>query len=291
VFDVDNRASMDATPITWWQAALLAVMFALLPGPVLSVVTLGLGRLLGLGMQQAQDVVSHEPVVFALASVLSVVPPLWLVRQRLPRPSWHQTLALQPVRLPLAIGAVLTGVALQFPLSELANLVEHIAPVSIEQKLAVAKLLASETLVQGLKVALAVVIAAPICEEVLFRGVLLRGMKRANGVPVALGLSAVYFGLAHAGLLTAVLPATIAGLIFGWLTLRTGSIVPSIAMHAAVNVVPVVLSRSRVEIVGFNTVQAGVYHVPLLWLGPSCVVALVGLWWLNRSTRNELAAS
>jgi membrane protease YdiL (CAAX protease family) len=275
----------------WWQAALLASIFALTPGPALSLIALVLGRLGGHGLQQAEALASHEPLVFALASLLSVVPPLWLARQPLPRAPVLRAFALRRVSWPVIVIATFTGVALQLPLSEVANLVELIAPVSLDRKVAIAALLSADTPPQTLKLLLAVVVTAPVCEELLFRGVLLRGMERAHGPTIALGLSATYFGVAHAGLITAVLPAALAGLALGWLTLRTGSIVPSIAMHAAVNAVPVLLSRSRVEITGFNTVQAGVYHVPLLWLVPSCVVALAGLWWLNRSTRNEFAAS
>lgn len=281
--------AIEPTGITWWQAALLALMFAVLPGPILSVVALWLGKLLGVSMLAAHDIAAREPAVLALVSVLSVVPPLWLVRQRLPRSSWSHTLALRGVSPSTIAVAIATGIAMQLPLSELSNLVELVAPVAFEQKAAIAKLLTSETWSQALAISLAVVIAAPVCEEVLFRGVLLRGMRDAHGPLVALGLSAAYFGLAHAGLVTSVLPAAVAGVAFGWLTLRTGSIVPSIAMHAAVNAVPVVLSRSRLEITGFNSLRAGVYHVPLLWLLPSCAVAMVGLWWLNRSTANELA--
>lgn len=264
-------------------------MFAILPGPLLSGVTLVLGKLLRLGFQQTHEMLSREPMVLALVSVLSVVPPLWLVRQRVPQTSWSQAVALRRVSWSVIVVAACTGVALQFPLSEVANLVELVAPVSLEQKRAIAELLSADTVTQALKLALSVVIAAPVCEELLFRGVLLRGMHRAHGSAMAVGLSAAYFGLAHAGLITSVLPAALAGLVLGWLTLRTGSIVPAIAMHAAINAVPVVLSRSRLEITGFNTIQPGVYHVPLSWLVPSCVVALAGLWWLNLRYRNEHA--
>lgn len=229
-------------------------------------------------------------MALAWASVASVIPALWLVRQRVPQPPLAQMFALRGVRWPVLVIAALTGLALQLPLSEVSNWVETLAPVSMEQKLAMAKLLTTETWSATLKLAVAVVVAAPICEELLFRGVLLPGLKRAHGTRVALAWSALLFGAAHAGLVTSVVPAALAGLAFGFVSLRTGSIVPAIVMHAAVNAVPVLAARSRLEITGFNTLQEGVYHVPSSWLVPSCALALVGLWWLNRSTRNEHAA-
>ncbi len=279
----DHRA---ATPIVWWQASTLALLFALAPGPLLSVIAFAAGRALGLDLDAARLWVGQEPLAFALVSVLSVIPALWLVRQPLPRAPLRGALALRPVSWRVLLGSFVTGVALQLPLSEVANLVELIAPVPLEQKQAIAALLAIDSPLDALKVGLAVVVAAPLSEELLFRGALLRGMTRVHPRWLALCVSALLFGLSHAALVTSVLPATLAGMVLGWLTLRQRSIVPSMALHAAVNATPLLLPSSRVTIPGFNTLQDGVYHVPPLWLIPSCVIALAGLWWLSRSKPN-----
>lgn len=287
----DHERTHDATPIRWWHASLLALLFALLPGPVLALVATITGKLLGLGAAAAHAQVAEQPLVLGLVSVLSMIPPLWLVRQPLPRRPVTTALGLTRVSGKTLSLAVITGLALQVPLSEVGNLVEVLAPVPIAQKQAMARLLSADTWPSIVALLLSVSVAAPVCEELLFRGALVRGMRRVHGKPLALGLTSALFGLAHAGLITSVLPAALAGLAFGWITLRSGSIVPSIAMHAAVNAVPVILSRSRLEITGFNTVQAGVYHVPPQWLVPSCVIALVGFWWLHRSSLDEHRAA
>lgn len=81
---------------------------------------------------------------------------------------------------------------------------------------------------------LAVVIAAPLFEELLFRGVILRGLANRYSGMVALQVSAVLFALIHLNVHQ--LPAAYAiGLLTGWLYLRTGSLVPCIAAHAANN--------------------------------------------------------
>lgn len=283
-------AAASPTPIRALSALFLAILFALTPGPVVSLVAMLVGRFAGVPLRQAQDLVSAEPLVFAAISVVSVIPPLWLVRQPLPRPPLMGALGVTPVAGGVIAVAGLTGLAMQLPLCETANLVELIAPVAMEQKQAMSALLSTDTPLRLLKVLIAVVVAAPLCEELLFRGALLRGMTRVHGAGVAVLVSSLLFGVAHAALITSVLPAALAGLAFSLVTLRTGSIVPSMVMHAAVNAVPVLVPRSRLEIVGFNTLQEGVYHVPPLWLVPSCVLTLAGLWWLNRSRPDERRA-
>ena len=79
-------------------------------------------------------------------------------------------------------------------------------------------------------------------EETVYRGVLLRWVRRSRGVAVAMALQAIVFGLAHSvssdfvGSPLPVMVATAAaGLMFGVLALRSGSLLQPIALHAALD--------------------------------------------------------
>jgi membrane protease YdiL (CAAX protease family) len=79
---------------------------------------------------------------------------------------------------------------------------------------------------------LLIAIAAPICEEVCFRGMLFGGLReRMPGVVAAL-VSGLVFGALHATTgVTAVPPLMILGVLLALLYERTGSIVPGILLH------------------------------------------------------------
>lgn len=98
-------------------------------------------------------------------------------------------------------------------------------------------------------------------EEVLFRGILLGALARRYRARVAVLTQALLFGLWHIvsstgltagnpgigdavgdgtagallGVLGAVVFTTVAGVLFGWLRMRTGSLLPAIALHWAAN--------------------------------------------------------
>ncbi len=82
------------------------------------------------------------------------------------------------------------------------------------------------------------VIAAPLAEEVFFRGFLFQGIAKRWGMWAGIVLSALIFGLAHAGgpdtwlLLPAI--AAIGG-IFAWGFAKSGSIYPSLFAHVIFN--------------------------------------------------------
>lgn len=81
---------------------------------------------------------------------------------------------------------------------------------------------------------IATCLLAPLFEEMLFRGILLRAFLERYPRGIAIGYSALYFGAAHLNVYQFFL-AFFLGLLLGWLYERSRSLIPCIALHAAVN--------------------------------------------------------
>ncbi len=77
--------------------------------------------------------------------------------------------------------------------------------------------------------AFSVSILTPILEELLFRGFILGMFLKCYNEKVAILLSAIIFAIVHEPV--AIVMAFGGGLIYGWLRVRTGSIVPSTLLH------------------------------------------------------------
>jgi len=75
---------------------------------------------------------------------------------------------------------------------------------------------------------------APVVEELTYRGLGFAAVRNAFGNGAAVVVTALAFGLAH-GLFIALPVLTIFGLILAWVRLTTGSIYPTIALHALFN--------------------------------------------------------
>lgn len=69
-----------------------------------------------------------------------------------------------------------------------------------------------------------------ICEEILFRGMILSGLRKKFSDVVSIVLSALMFALMHQSLQQFIYPFLL-GLVLGWLYLRTGSVVASMLAH------------------------------------------------------------
>ncbi len=91
----------------------------------------------------------------------------------------------------------------------------------------------------GLVVAFAVVVLAPLGEELLFRGLLFSALR--NRVPLwpAIGTSGLLFALSHGEALAIVLLFPI-GMYFAWAYHRRGSLAVTIVAHAVFNLINVV---------------------------------------------------
>lgn len=87
-----------------------------------------------------------------------------------------------------------------------------------------------------------VCLLAPVLEEMLFRGLILRSFLGQYQRSTAIGASALLFGVAHLNLYQFVV-AFAMGLFLGWLYERTRSLVPCIALHGAYNTSVTVLGE------------------------------------------------
>ena len=80
-------------------------------------------------------------------------------------------------------------------------------------------------------------------EEFLFRGLIQNLLSRRLGVPLGLAVGSVIFGLSHLPDPRYAVLATIAGVAYGWVYLRTGKVTASAITHALVDAVWVILLR------------------------------------------------
>ena len=124
-----------------------------------------------------------------------------------------------------ALGTIIPSVWLQEQMPELPNLMEQQFDMIMKDRWGY----------------FAIGILAPVAEELVFRGAVLRALlswsKNHWGM---IALSAVFFALVHGN--PAQMPhAFLVGLLLGWMYWRTGSIIPGVAFHWVNNSVAYVM--------------------------------------------------
>jgi membrane protease YdiL (CAAX protease family) len=130
--------------------------------------------------------------------------------------------------LSLLVGAaaLLVGGALQ-------ALWISLLPDSLTRAFDVARLFQRPPLERAVMLASATVLA-PVCEELAFRGHLLSALRQRLGPAAAIALTALAFAALHLDPVR--LPGLVfLGVLFGWLTWRSGSVYPAILAHAVNN--------------------------------------------------------
>lgn len=261
--------------MAWWGALLLTLVAA---GGTLAALALGAAVRSATGERAASAVFSRvalDPLNLAFAQAIgfgaALALGLRLYRRGTPI---ADALGIRSVPWAALALAFVAGLALQFPLSEVANLAREVVPVDLDRQLRIQQLLRADDPVDGLAIGLAFVLVAPVAEEGLFRGLLLPSLEQRYGGRVAVVLSSALFGLSHGAPVTAVYSAA-AGLLLALLVLRVDSLLPAMALHAGVNAMPVLLPSHVLPIRGFNVISKDVYHLPLpLFVGSVLVAGL-----------------
>jgi membrane protease YdiL (CAAX protease family) len=127
------------------------------------------------------------------------------------------------------------------------------------------------------------VIVAPLTEELLFRGLILRGFLSNYSMRKAIIASALLFGVFH--ILPWQIPsAAVLGGIFAWWFVQTRSLLPCLFGHALNNGLTLIpLIAPQLKIPGyFNESPDQVVFQPLWFDALGVLLAGIGMWWLHR---------
>jgi membrane protease YdiL (CAAX protease family) len=82
-----------------------------------------------------------------------------------------------------------------------------------------------------------VVIAAPLIEEVLFRGLLYGSLRDVIGIPGAILISGIVFGVLHLTSVGTVIVASAAGIAMAYIYAMSGNLAYTIILHSLVNLI------------------------------------------------------
>lgn len=134
----------------------------------------------------------------------------------------------------------------------------------------------------GLWVLLLTIAVTPaICEEVLFRGVLLSGMRDRLPKAASILVVGLLFGAYHLTIFK-LLPTASIGMLLTYVCLRSGSIFPGMLLHACINgfsvlIVTNSLPESFIAALNLPSLEANGLPWPLLLVGGGCFLCGVSL--------------
>ena len=189
-------------------------------------------------------------------------------------PSLNPVIAtIKPLLLPL----LLTTAGSVILATEVNNILVHTFPMSQSELEMFIEMVSG-----GAISAITLCVIAPFVEEMLFRGLFLRGFLFNYSPARSIVLASLLFGLAHLNVYQFVV-ASILGLLSGWLYVATRSLWPAILEHAIYNAgVMVYYAQSDQDLMA-----APMSSIPVH--SPAILVAAVaafgaGLYWVYRVT-------
>lgn len=134
----------------------------------------------------------------------------------------------------------------------------------------------------------AIAVTPALCEEVLFRGYLQRQMERAGGVFWSIVLVGILFGFYHIRFPQA-FALSLVGIYLGYVTWRTGSIIPAVLVHFVYNGSQVLLASSVAASPEMSMEAMENWVMPWYWVALGMALVSGVVWLMNRLARQHLA--
>jgi len=162
----------------------------------------------------------------------------------------------------------LAGCALQMPTGFIVSLIESagVAPDLFEKYSEnIETLMDNQNIILQI---LAVGIAAPLIEEIIFRGLIFNQLKKNTTISVALVIQALLFGIAHLNVVQGSY-AFVLGIILGLVALWSDSLLLPIAVHVGMNLSGVFLSEFES---GISDIAGLVMLIISFLLAPACML-------------------
>jgi uncharacterized protein len=243
----------------------MLVFYALLCPLILSVIMVEASKIIGFS--------EKDPLATALITVIQLVLlVLWLKRKYII--NFKSMFSKEKTSAILLIPMAFSIAGLGILLSEAANFTTRIIPMN-DFWLKIFDSLSGQDF-SVWKPILLIAVVAPIVEEIIFRGMILRGFLKHYSVRKSIILSALLFAIIHMNPWQFV-TAFAAGILLGWWYVKTDSILTTIFGHALNNSMSFIIGAVGLVIPGYN-IEA--IHQPVWFDFLGVVLLVVGVMWL-----------
>ena len=293
---VSYPRTVRARPLSPWIVLVIVASGLVLLGGTVLCEALVIAAVRGVSSNEALAIVTSDPGFLAVAQIVGLGAPVLLAAflvERGPRSFFARALA--PCPWDRVLAAFVSGLALQLVMVELGHTLTDLVPAlrhTPEEEAALREALRIHDAYSAITVPLALVIAAPVTEELLFRAFAqheLAQLVRPGGAGhrVVLVFVALLFAAFHMDPGSA-LPILVAGLALGAIADRWQSVRISIALHAGVNLVPIAITEEVLPIRGFNDTDPSSHVAPLV-LVTSLAVSVIAfvLAWQGPAPRGD----
>lgn len=226
-------------------------------------------------------IVAQQALFFAAPAVLVA----WYLRLNV-----LTTLSLRTPSPSAMLGAILLGLGILPISTQLSRLQLRVFP-SLADEAGLEALQHLVTTGASLPVALLVFALTPaVCEELLFRGFLLAGLRdRVRTAPLCMVVG-LLFGLFHV-IAAKLLVTALLGMVLALLCRRSGSIYPAMAAHLLNNGIAVVAARNESLAAWLAMTDDSVSRSPVWLLPTAAVCAALGLGVILSGRRREARAA
>ncbi len=223
----------------------------------------------------------HNGAALLLGELFLILPAAVYIN-KLDVPFWT-TFRLRPVNIKLIGATLVFFLPIFIFIDELDRLVQHVFPMPKDWLDSLTDLVRFDGFFESSIIILAAVLVAPVVEEMLFRALVQRSLEKYLEPAIAIVLASVLFALVHFNPWTSI-QITLLGLVLGYMTWKSGSIIPAVVLHGLNNLFSLLLmnvDESKLTWYARNG------HVNFLWIVLAALFIFPAFQFFNRINEKQ----
>ncbi len=190
-------------------------------------------------------------------------------------------LRLNPIGRDTVVASIIIAVGVIILVDEFDRLIQIIIPPP-ESLLEMSAQLAFDGTMTAFILWITIILIAPLGEELVFRGFLQRSLEnRWKDVTRAVLITSMVFAMVHLNPFW-IIQIYFLGVVLGYLSWRTRSVLPGMIVHGLNNALALILSQGSFD--GFEAIYTFKGHVSPIWIVIGVVAAAAGFKLLHTST-------
>lgn len=222
----------------------------------------------------------NDKIALIVGELVLILPALFFIYKR--KSNFKKTFRIKKISIGTTVATIIVFFITFIISDEIDRIILHYFPMPNDWEESMYQMVQLDSIWETIFIIFTVVLLTALVEEMLFRGIVQKTIQVFREPAIAVVLSSVIFAIFHINIWSAI-QLTLLGIILGYVTWKSDSIIPAIVIHGLTNLCSLIMMNlGDSSMLWYSTEN----HVKIIWLFLSIISFYPAIRFFNNSCKN-----